>query len=46
MGERGGGWLSHHVAVTPEVAVYAVNTKIIPTLAYPLQVAIVRDTVL
>ena len=31
-----------------EVAVYAVNTKIIPTLAYPLQVAmaIVKDMVM
>ena len=32
--------------VPVEVAVYAVNTKIITTLAYPLQVAIVKDTVM
>ena len=32
--------------VPVEVAVYAVNTKIIPTLAYPLQVAIVKDTIM
>ena len=30
--------------VPVEVAVYAVNTKIIPTLAYPLQVAVLTDT--
>ena len=32
--------------VPVEVAVHAVNTKIIPALAYPLQVAIVKDTVM
>ena len=32
--------------VPVEVAVYAVNTKIIPMLAYPLQVAIVKDTIM
>ena len=32
--------------VPVKVAVYAVNTKIIPTLAYPLQVAVIKDTVM
>ena len=32
--------------VPVEVAMCAVNTKIIPTLAYPLQVAIVKDTIM